>query len=36
MKDANLNYSYVQVAYTIPASKETEEREYPPLWGHVV
>ncbi len=31
LKDANLDYSYVQVAYTILASKETEDREYVPL-----
>ena len=28
LKDNDLNYSYVQVAYTILASEETEEREY--------
>lgn len=28
LRDANMNYSYVQVAYTIQASKDTEEREY--------
>lgn len=28
LRDNDLNYSYVQVAYTILASKETEEREY--------
>ena len=27
----DLNYSYVQVAYTILASKETEDREYKSL-----
>ena len=27
-KDNDFNYSYVQVAYTILASEETEEREY--------
>lgn len=28
LRDKNLSYSYVQVAYTILASKETEDREY--------
>ena len=28
MKDKELNYSYVQVAYTILESKKTEDREY--------
>ena len=28
LRDNELNYSYVQVAYTILASKETEDREY--------
>ena len=28
LRDNDLNYSYVQVAYTILASKETEDREY--------
>ncbi len=28
LKDSNLNYSYVQVAYTILSSIETENREY--------
>ena len=28
LRDRELNYSYVQVAYTIALSKETEEREY--------
>lgn len=28
LRDNDLNYSYVQVAYTILVSKETEEREY--------
>ena len=28
LRDKELNYSYVQVAYTIALSKETEEREY--------
>lgn len=31
MRDAVMNYSYVQVAYTIAMSRETEEREYKPL-----
>lgn len=31
MRDAAMNYSYVQVAYTIAMSRETEEREYKPL-----
>ena len=31
LRDQDLNYAYVQVAYTIMASKETEEREYRPL-----
>lgn len=31
MRDAEMNYSYVQVAYTIAMSRETEEREYKPL-----
>ena len=31
LKDIWLNYSYVQVAYTILSSKETEDREYKPL-----
>ena len=26
-----MNYSYVQVAYTIALSRETEDREYRPL-----
>ena len=30
-RDNNLNYSYVQVAYTISESKATEDREYVPL-----
>lgn len=29
--DRELNYSYVQVSYTIMLSKETEDREYKPL-----
>ena len=28
MRDNEMNYSYVQVAYTIADSKDTEEREY--------
>lgn len=31
LRDRDLNYSYVQVAYTILASKETENREFRPL-----
>lgn len=31
LRDHDLNYSYVQVAYTILASKETEDREYKSL-----
>ena len=31
LRDTELNYSYVQVAYTIALSKDTEEREYRPL-----
>jgi predicted AAA+ superfamily ATPase len=31
MRDAEMNYSYVQVAYTIAMSRETEDREYKPL-----
>lgn len=31
MRDVMLNYSYVQVAYTISESKKTEDREYAPL-----
>lgn len=31
MRDKELNYSYVQVSYTIMLSKETEDREYIPL-----
>ena len=31
LRDSALNYSYVQVAYTIALSKETEDREYRPL-----
>ena len=31
MRDNQMNYSYVQVAYTINESKETEDREYRPL-----
>lgn len=31
LRDNNLNYSYVQVSYTINESKATEDREYKPL-----
>ena len=31
LRDTELNYSYVQVAYTINESKKTEDREYAPL-----
>lgn len=31
LRDNELNYSYVQVAYTINESKTTEDREYAPL-----
>lgn len=31
LRDRELNYSYIQVAYTIMLSKETENREYRPL-----
>ncbi|MCR5781416.1 MAG: ATP-binding protein [Clostridia bacterium] len=31
LRDNNMNYSYVQVAYTIALSNETEDREYKPL-----
>ena len=31
LRDHDLNYSYVQVAYTILSSKETEDREYKSL-----
>lgn len=31
LRDTEQNYSYVQVAYTINESKETEDREYKPL-----
>jgi len=31
MRDTAMNYAYVQVAYTIAMSKETEDREYKPL-----
>lgn len=31
LRDTEMNYSYVQVAYTIANSKDTEEREYRPL-----
>ncbi len=31
LRDFEMNYSYVQVAYTIALSKDTEDREYRPL-----
>lgn len=31
LRDNNLNYSYIQVSYTINESKSTEDREYVPL-----
>lgn len=31
LRDNKMNYSYVQVAYTILSSKKTEDREYAPL-----
>ncbi|MBQ1876638.1 MAG: ATP-binding protein [Selenomonas sp.] len=31
LRDEGMNYAYVQVAYTIMASQDTEEREYRPL-----
>ena len=31
IRNSNMNYSYVQVAYTIALSRETEDREYRPL-----
>ena len=31
LRDNELNYSYVQVAYTILESRKTEDREYAPL-----
>ncbi len=31
IRNSEMNYSYVQVAYTIALSKETEDREYRPL-----
>ena len=31
LRDINMDYSYVQVAYTIASGKETEDREYRPL-----
>lgn len=31
VRDNNLNYAYLQVAYTINESKATEDREYSPL-----
>ena len=33
LRDMNLSYSYVQVAYTIADSRETEDREYRSLEG---
>ncbi len=31
MRNSEMNYSYVQVVYTIVSSKETEDREFRPL-----
>lgn len=31
LRDRDMNYSYVQIAYTINESKETEDREFRPL-----
>ena len=31
LRDLDMGYSYVQVAYTIALSRETEDREYHPL-----
>lgn len=31
MRNASMQYAYVQAAYTIALSKETEDREYRPL-----
>ena len=31
LRDNEMNYSYIQVAYTIISSKDTEDREYRPL-----
>ncbi len=31
LRDTTMNYAYVQVAYTIAQSRETEDREYRPL-----
>lgn len=31
LRNAQMNYSYIQVAYTIALSKDTEDREYRPL-----
>ena len=31
VRDASLNYAYIQTAYTILSSRETEDREYRPL-----
>ena len=33
LRDVNLSYSYVQVAYTIASSRDTEDREYRSLEG---
>ena len=33
LRDTDLSYSYVQVAYTIAASRDTEDREYRSLEG---
>lgn len=31
LRDNQMNYAYVQISYTILASRETEDREYRPL-----
>ena len=31
LRDTNMNYAYVQIAYTIALNKDTEDREYRPL-----
>ena len=31
LRDSNMNYSYVQIAYKMLQSKDTEDREYRPL-----
>jgi predicted AAA+ superfamily ATPase len=31
LRDTEMNYAYLQVAYTIAESRETEDREYRPL-----